>query len=509
MEKCLLDLIMSPNCPPIVIHDLIEHWKARHWNIESLSHQISGKLSCKLSPKTDQNLWETQCIHKMITMREYAEWGQQKKDPTNPLSHYDPKEYSCYIDYKYMKDIASDEIMKDVDWGVFGFPDRDGEESTLWIGTEGCYTNCHYDTYGFNLVAQLQGRKRWVLFPPWEGVNLYPTRIPYEESSVFSEVNIKNPDLQQHPLFKNARPYTVVLEPGQVLYVPHHWWHYVESLENSISVNTWIEIMEDSESRLSEAVTRCLLTPLLTARGELEDKQTENSTWVNPGEEILSSNENIQLLQMVLSLNSNQTKQKKSNQERLCEALKNVPIKKKNGLKKRKRKHSKSDHEKKAKVLNSSDVAENKYHRGNIFCGVDSEEELETEDLQFSSARNGPCVVILESENKMKTHSSIESAGEFKSECYDKLEEENKSELDLNVNHDNKKEEVGNQSKSDHENENYLIFDKVDAEQSTLADSEMSLLYNCNSRTAFFKKFVKSVTHPNVIREIIKEFNSF
>ena len=223
----------------------------------------------------------------------------------------------------------------------------------------------------------------------------------------------------------------------------------------------------------------------------------------------MSSNENIQLLQMVLSLNSNQTKQKKSNQEKLCEALKNVPIRKKNGLKKRKRKHSESDHRKKAKVLNSSDAAENKHHRGNIFCVVDSEEESETEDLQFSSAWNGPCVVILESENKMKTHSSIESAGEFKSECYDKLEEENKSELDLNVNNDNKKEEVGNQSKSDHENENYLIFDKVDAEQSTLADSEMSLLYNCNSRTAFFKKFVKSVTHPNVIREIIKEFNSF
>lgn len=58
------------------------------------------------------DLWETQCIHEMVTLREYAEWGQQKEDPTNPLSHYDPKEYSCYIDYKYMKDIASDEIMK-------------------------------------------------------------------------------------------------------------------------------------------------------------------------------------------------------------------------------------------------------------------------------------------------------------------------------------------------------------------------------------------------------------
>lgn len=45
-------------------------------------------------------------------------------------------------------------------------------------------------------------RKQWILFPPWETSYLYPTRIPYEESSVFSEVNVKNPDLQQHPQFQ-------------------------------------------------------------------------------------------------------------------------------------------------------------------------------------------------------------------------------------------------------------------------------------------------------------------
>lgn len=43
---------------------------------------------------------------------------------------------------------------------------------------------------------------------------------------------------------QKARPYTVILEPGQVLYVPRHWWHFVESLEDSISVNMWIEMVK-------------------------------------------------------------------------------------------------------------------------------------------------------------------------------------------------------------------------------------------------------------------------
>lgn len=58
-------------------------------------------------------------------------------------------------------------------------------------------------------------RKRWHLFPPEDTPFLYPTRIPYEENwkSVFSKINVVNPDLKRFPQFRKARRHMVSAEP--------------------------------------------------------------------------------------------------------------------------------------------------------------------------------------------------------------------------------------------------------------------------------------------------------
>ena len=38
-------------------------------------------------------------------------------------------------------------------------------------------------------LAQLSGTKRWVLFPPSDTPALYATRLPYEESSIYSPID--------------------------------------------------------------------------------------------------------------------------------------------------------------------------------------------------------------------------------------------------------------------------------------------------------------------------------
>lgn len=107
----------------------------------------------------------------------------------------------------------------------------------LWIGTQGNVTRAHYDTED-NILVQLRGRKRVVLFPSRQHDRLYPSS-PFSVRPNFAQVNLQQPDLSKFPRFKTATPWEGVLEPGDMLYLPIYWWHEVYSLEAGVSVNFW------------------------------------------------------------------------------------------------------------------------------------------------------------------------------------------------------------------------------------------------------------------------------
>lgn len=46
------------------------------------------------------------------------------------------------------------------------------------------------------------------------------------------QVNFDNPDFEKFPKFLEIEGVEAVLGPGDVMYIPIYWWHYVESERN-------------------------------------------------------------------------------------------------------------------------------------------------------------------------------------------------------------------------------------------------------------------------------------
>ena len=107
---------------------------------------------------------------------------------------------------------------------------RDPSRTYLWLGPAGTVTPLHHDTVNV-LFCQIHGRKRVLLIDPNE------TPWLYNDVAVYSDVAVEAPDFARHPLFRLASPLEVVVNPGEILFIPVGWWHHVRSLDPSISVS--------------------------------------------------------------------------------------------------------------------------------------------------------------------------------------------------------------------------------------------------------------------------------
>ena len=97
-------------------------------------------------------------------------------------------------------------------------------------------TPLHHDPH-YNLLAQVVGTKYVRLYHPRHTESLYPYTTGLTQNS--SQIDIDDPDLSAHPAFARVTAEECVLYPGQMLFIPPGWWHYVKALSVSFSVSFW------------------------------------------------------------------------------------------------------------------------------------------------------------------------------------------------------------------------------------------------------------------------------
>jgi lysine-specific demethylase 8 len=107
-------------------------------------------------------------------------------------------------------------------------------EPNLWMSAPNTRSRLHFDQPE-TLLAQLHGTKRIILFPPSDRRYLY-AESPFSPIAQFSRADLASPDLGAFPALSRAHPQACELRPGEMLYMPGGFWHYVESREATISV---------------------------------------------------------------------------------------------------------------------------------------------------------------------------------------------------------------------------------------------------------------------------------
>jgi hypothetical protein len=121
----------------------------------------------------------------------------------------------------------------------------------VWMGSAGVTSAAHYDAV-HNFYVQIYGHKRFVLLPPASDRVLY-TYPRLHPSARQSQIAFHRPDTAQFPLLfeppsseppGHLQARDVVLAPGDVLYLPPYWFHYVTALDTSISLSLWLDAEE-------------------------------------------------------------------------------------------------------------------------------------------------------------------------------------------------------------------------------------------------------------------------
>ncbi len=102
----------------------------------------------------------------------------------------------------------------------------------LFFGGEGSSVRYHYDIdMSHVFLTQFEGQKRILLFPNDQSPLLY--RLPHNFHGL---ADLRHPDYEKFPALKFLKGYECILQPGETLFMPSGFWHYIQYTTQGYSV---------------------------------------------------------------------------------------------------------------------------------------------------------------------------------------------------------------------------------------------------------------------------------
>lgn len=227
LESFRSDYLLSQT--PVILEGTIDHWPAfknRPWSIEYLQ-KVAG---CRTVPvEVGSRYTDEEWSQKLLTVNEFIDQFIIVKDDVKGLGYLAQHQLFDQIP----------ELKNDIqipDYCCLGEGDEDDITINAWFGPGGTVSPLHQDPQQ-NFLAQVVGRKYIRLYSPEHTKTLYPHESQLLNNT--SQVDVEKPDLQRFAEFVKTPYLECILQPGDVLFIPVKYWHYVRSLELSFSVSFW------------------------------------------------------------------------------------------------------------------------------------------------------------------------------------------------------------------------------------------------------------------------------
>lgn len=207
---------------PVIITGMLDDWPARgKWSLDWLEAQFGEReVEVQFGRNADANYEMNSIAHKRVMP--FGEYLALVDGAGSTNDFY----MTANNDGRNRQ--ALDELWQDIpllpeylDGGRKGF---------FWLGPAGTVTPFHHDLTN-NFMIQVMGRKRVRLIAPCETPKLQNQR------HCFTPVDGRDIDLQRFPSMAGVPVIDCELAPGEILFLPVGWWHFVEALDISLTIS--------------------------------------------------------------------------------------------------------------------------------------------------------------------------------------------------------------------------------------------------------------------------------
>lgn len=233
----------------------------KHWSFDYLAENISPDTTFSVfsSDSGDYSYWYGKANsggfefcnptrREALKFKEFLQRGNEVAAGhvylQDPL-YFDPAGEGDGIRREVMSSSLREHWEEGLSWPALAQLRREGglgslKTSSLFCSGRGAYSRPHYDQSA-NLYLQIRGAKRWLLFEPEDGPLLYPypKGHPLDRKS---RLDFARPNVEDFPdaARLEGRGMIALIQPGDVLWLPSHWWHSVHSLEaETLALNFW------------------------------------------------------------------------------------------------------------------------------------------------------------------------------------------------------------------------------------------------------------------------------